>query len=92
MLCFGSKSVYAKSEIRVGDVINCTGVLVFYGSFNAAVCAADCTTSNNKLIGNNETQWTPFPSVHETERVGQNRPTMRTFPNLFLITSGGYIL
>lgn len=67
-------------------------VLVFCGSFNTAVHAANRSTSNNKMIGNNETQQTPLPSAHETKRVGQNCSAMRTFPNSFLITSGGCML
>ena len=56
MLCFGSKRLYNKHTIRIGDGmwLIVWEVLVFYGSFNTAIFNADYTTSNSSMSGKDE--------------------------------------
>ena len=56
MLCFGSKSLYEKHAIHIGDGMWLIAweVLVFYGSSNTAVFNADYTTSNSNMSGKDE--------------------------------------
>jgi hypothetical protein len=55
-LCFGSKGLYEKHAIHIGDGVwlIVREVLVFYGSFNTAVFNADYTTSNSIMSGKDE--------------------------------------